>query len=1511
MRKLSSFKQLRLYRNKEFFLDAPDPQKPRVGIELVVMKENRDDMIRILNDKTFNMRYFKSLYTEKFMRMNLLAGGMKTVKQNSNLVYKDIKKAMPYISYTFLSTKQYANKNLIYDASVRLGLLNHPMLKAPIKYLKQAYVSFDTIHLDARFSSWKKKYYVFEIDSYMKPSENYYLKTNIHSIPQVFMFRLMKDPETFLDYVGSTFIFVNQTGIFTYFELTQEQIQPGSKENLELVSKLKRWLKIMYAYNVSDVDEIRDAENEFEPDEPEKSEDPVESKLAKVAKKFVKNNNVVSSAIKSGLLELSDEVNKVDDTIEDYTKSTREVDEPDSSDDDLSEIIERNRRLISDEIKERQKEIDEDDLENAGDSDLKALDELDKNLDGFDLGDDFPDIGANNQPTARKVVKVVKRAQVSNHTEKELKRIRLLESKFNSIKMTSDGDDFEKLLQDFEKIQIDQTDLHGNGIDQSIKHATNQDVTRQYEKRMLDATIASVVKKFADNGEIKMICTSAKKEDISDNLNAMWKYTFKFEDEFGKKHIIKYQIPKLIENKFFLINGNKKMLDSQITAIPVLKVAPNRVNISTAHNIMVLSRFHKAFDPKIEAMKKFLDKKVPGNGGSYGIQIKLGNSTLINSDYDTTLEYDAYSTSYYSIVIGKPGQKKSVSFMFNQNDIRTLIEELGIAYVEKPGLLPIAVTGEKEIICIDINTGKDEKTGTKTISDMLTDYIREISDFEDVDSVMKSITVPKKYMYTRMEYINRNIAFGVFLGYLYGLEPLMKSMGVKYEFTQERKKYDGQSDQYQQNVIKFADGYLYYDIHPLRHSLILNGIASEMNCEQYSFADMNEQTPYLDTFDEIFRTRQMAKGYIAAKEFMMDPISVEVMKYLNLPYEFLPVMLYANSLLEDNSKSDPKQMQVNRIRKLEIIPVMMYKSMRDAFMQYRNRQNSKNAQMSVKENDVLKRILESGICNDYDTLNPIREVESEGTLTWKGPGGCHVDDAYTLKRRAYVDSMVGVISASSPDSGSVGITRYMSMNPRITNLLGFVKTGDDADAKDIGFGNMGSVAELTTPFAIDHDDPKRLGFVTKESKHLMPAYDTDPLLIGNGVEKEFPYMVSDDFIATAKNDGKVLFVDKQMGLAIVEYKDGSKETIDIKDREHRDGGNSMYIAAKKEFPYKVGDKFKKFDVLARNPSYFSVANGANAPEYNPGVLSSVAIVMSYATYEDSSMITERIAKKLSAEVILPKQIVIGAKANVMSCVKVGDTFQTGDPLMIFEDELDNEEIAQVLAANAQSTGMEGLEDIIKHTPRAKCSGVVHDIKVFYTVPYDEMSDSVRKIVKAHDDAIRARKKKIAEFGASNPNEIITDHIGISKPNSVDKLNGCICPVGKVLIEIYQKYTDYPGSGDKIVFYASMKTTIHRQVPQDLAPYPLGHPERPVDALLSPISVNARMVTSILYALYGNKLVWGLKEKIRGIYDKYAGAEQGKQVQSESYALPENADDISLEATLALLQQKLKDESLVK
>jgi hypothetical protein len=154
-----------------------------------------------------------------------------------------------------------------------------------------------------------------------------------------------------------------------------------------------------------------------------------------------------------------------------------------------------------------------------------------------------------------------------------------------------------------------------------------------------------------------------------------------------------------------------------------------------------------------------------------------------------------------------------------------------------------------------------------------------------------------------------------------------------------------------------------------------------------------------------------------------------------------------------------------------------------------------------------------------------------------------------------------------------------------------------------------------------------------------------------------------------------------------------------------------------------------------------------------------------------------------------------------------------------------------------------------------------------------MSSSVKRVVSLHDNRILERRKLMDSYKSPDPSEIITDYIGITKPSSGDKIHGFYCPVGKILIEIYMKYRDYPGSGDKVVFYAALKTVLQRQLPQNLAPYPAKRPEDPIDAVISPISIEARMVTSILHVLFGNKCVWGLKEKIRSIYESYSKTER--------------------------------------
>lgn len=78
--------------------------------------------------------------------------------------------------------------------------------------------------------------------------------------------------------------------------------------------------------------------------------------------------------------------------------------------------------------------------------------------------------------------------------------------------------------------------------------------------------------------------------------------------------------------------------------------------------------------------------------------------------------------------------------------------------------------------------------------------------------------------------------------------------------------------------------------------------------------------------------------------------------------------------------------------------------------------------------------------------------------------------------------------------------------------------------------------------------------VSGQSKHIIPVDKTDKLLIGNGAHKALPHLIGSDFINMAKQDGKVVELDKETGLMIVQYKDGSHDTCDLSSKVVKNGG---------------------------------------------------------------------------------------------------------------------------------------------------------------------------------------------------------------------------------------------------------------------------------------------------------------------------------------------------------------------
>ena len=70
--------------------------------------------------------------------------------------------------------------------------------------------------------------------------------------------------------------------------------------------------------------------------------------------------------------------------------------------------------------------------------------------------------------------------------------------------------------------------------------------------------------------------------------------------------------------------------------------------------------------------------------------------------------------------------------------------------------------------------------------------------------------------------------------------------------------------------------------------------------------------------------------------------------------------------------------------------------------------------------------------------------------------------------------MIGVVAPVTSPDGQCGVSKYLSLEPNITNLRGYTKDAhEDLDSlKDV---NLFSPGELTIPLGSTVEDPNRLG----------------------------------------------------------------------------------------------------------------------------------------------------------------------------------------------------------------------------------------------------------------------------------------------------------------------------------------------------------------------------------------------------------------------------------------------------
>ena len=961
----------------------------------------------------------------------------------------------------------------------------------------------------------------------------------------------------------------------------------------------------------------------------------------------------------------------------------------------------------------------------------------------------------------------------------------------------------------------------------------------------IDADIMKCLHSLSQNKDIPMSVIDVTVEDRSTSEDSILTYTVHLEDSLGKRHTLRFDMPKIINKRFLRLRGNDKIIPGQLINLPIIKTDEDTVQVVSNYNKIFITRYgqvgkiNQSTNALIRALTKLKENNYKlevkdGDAVASPSKIDLGNNAKISAKYELPAEYVELSK-----IFNKVTTSDGRVYYFNRDELIHKLEEKKVKVESDQGFMVVGITKDNQAITVP-------ETGVSSA------LINHLGIHEYAYTFMKP---GARMTYSQASILNSKIPLIVVMAYTAGLTGALNAAGIEYNLTEKRPTNT-------KNYFRFNDGFLSFnDNYAPDAALLVNGLAV-INTQEYSLTDIDTKAMWLDVLDD-FGGRNRADGLDSFANLMMDPITVEVCKTYKLPTDYIEVLAYASSLLTTNKFNRHTDITGNRFRTNERLVHFLYKSLATSYGMYLReiKNNRKDAKMTMKQSAVIDMALADVTTSDLSKLSPLLELESANTVTFKGLSGMNSDRSYSLDKRTYDKSMINKLSMSTGFSATVGINRQSTINMGIESTKGYIKSGGELDR--MSDANTLSITEALTPFGTTRDDPFRTAMTfIQTSKHGMRTTEQDPLLVSNGADQALPYLTSDTFAHKAKWNAIVEEITNDYMIIANKSNPKEKEFIDLREKVEKNSDGGFFITIKLDTfkNYKKGDSIKAGDIVAYDKSSYSDTVGIGNLAYNIGTLTKIAIMHTDKGFEDSAIISQDLSKKMASEIVLQVDVLMDAKDIDIQCVEVGKELHEGEVIMSYRAALEDQDatniINKMVQKNAGSDSKELMDEIGKIKVKSKVTGKLQDIKVYSTIPTSEMSKSLASFVNKYNGPVDKMKSKLSKLGIDGSQYGTS---GVLPP--VGKLKHC---EGKVLVEFYIKYHDKMSVGDKLVYFSALKGVVKEIFPEGKEPYSEYRPEEKVHSFLPVGSINARMVSSVLTLGSINKVLIELDRHVKDI-----------------------------------------------
>jgi hypothetical protein len=675
-----------------------------------------------------------------------------------------------------------------------------------------------------------------------------------------------------------------------------------------------------------------------------------------------------------------------------------------------------------------------------------------------------------------------------------------------------------------------------------------------------DRDVAAVVASLSRDPDVPVFIEGVTRENASDAMTSKETMAVSYRDARGRAGSFRVDLPLFSSDGYVRVDGVRYTLTKQVLPLPVIKVRPDEVVITTAYNKATVSRFGQTASSRSAYIHKLavaLDKIRPP-----GVTVELGSAAAANADETCTVEYNDIARTVRSIraggagyIFSLPALEKELAHLapWSEGALDALAAAGGqpLGWRQK-GAEVLALDGDG--VLLSLRDGVAPVPAEEGMDDAV---------YGTVEAVAPGVAAApgaasQRSAISRVRLLSQYLPVAVVCGFCDGLIPMLRKAGILFEVR------DGSTSAPRRErgavILSFSDCRVACPVPRLRDSLLVNGLQDVDTAER----PLSEYGPGGLGWAEHIADRLGSPGHAKAlrnfQASFIDPKTRELLKAEKIPADLSGLLLYASSLLESNQHREANDLANYRLRGPEMVPAILYKALHKEMERARaTRGSSVPKRLSLPQNEVIRQMLAASNMEESADLNPLLELETRGMATWTGAAGGLTDSRVATRAlRAYHPSMAGVFGYYTPDNTMVGVKRSLTFGTGVIDTNGRFGTGPPPDA---GAPRLLAAGELLSAFTSQHSDPARIGMQSKQGTHTLPIGTHTPLLVGSGAERSLAHAIGQTFAWKSEAPGRVGSVDTSAQLAKLDYDDGKVAYIDLSARSVKNSGGGCHIGS--------------------------------------------------------------------------------------------------------------------------------------------------------------------------------------------------------------------------------------------------------------------------------------------------------------------------------------------------------------